>query len=403
MTHPAKNLPTTDTLLRDARDLFPGASGQTYIDVASRGLMLANAPQQAYDHLQLRVSGRADKTAYFTLAEAARTGIAHLLNCHPDEISITKNVSEGLNFVANAIDWQDGDEVLVCPGIEHPNNLYTWRNLEPRGVIVRYLPSPNGELSIDAVRQVLAGKHCARVLAVSATSFIPGSRIDLDTLGEVCRAHDVLLVVDGAQSVGVSHIDLGKTSIDAMAMSTQKGLCAAYGMGFLYVRQSLARTLRPQSLARFGVHVSASHEADYDAGPIVLQPGARRFDLGNYNFLAALLVKNSLDVLNDIGTAAIDRHVTRLAQALADGLEALGATVHRPACGRRANIVCVPSNNGPAAAAALQSHLEARKVRVALRRNFVRFSFHLYNNDDDVAAALNAAQGWLKQHRGSLL
>lgn len=391
-----------EAALRAARDLFPGARAQTYIDVASRGLMLASAPQAACDHLQQRVLGRADKAAYFAVVEAARQGIARLLNSRPDEIAITKNVSEGLNIIANAIDWQAGDEVLVCPGIEHPNNLYAWRNLEPLGVTVRDIPARHGELPIEAVRQVLEGKHRVRVLTVSGTSFIPGSRIDLDRLGEVCRAHGVYLVVDGAQTVGISHIDLADTPVDAMAMSTQKGLCSVYGMGFLYVRRSLAETLRPQSLARFGVDIPATHEADYDTGPIVFQQGARRFDLGNYNFLAATLVKDSLDVLNRIGTLAIDGHVTRLAQALADGLEAIGTPVHQPQSGRRANIVCVQSSSGPAAAAALQKHLKAGNVQAALRRNTVRFSFHLYNNDADVAAALASAESWMKQHGSSL-
>jgi len=401
MSAVAKNARWTESL-QAARGLFPGASAQAYIDVASRGLMLASAPQVAHDHLQQRMLGRADKAAYFAVVEAARQGIARLLNSRPDEIAITKNVSEGLNIIANAIDWHDGDEVLVCPGIEHPNNLYAWRNLEPRGVTVRALPSPNGELPIEAVRQVLDGRHRVRVLTVSGTSFIPGSRIDLDSLGEICRAHGVHLVVDGAQTVGISHIDLAKTGVDAMAMSTQKGLCSVYGMGFLYVRKSLAQALRPQSLARFGVDIPATHEADYDTGPIVLQQGARRFDLGNYNFLAATLVKDSLDVLNRIGTAAIDAHVTRLAQALADGLDALDAPVHRPQAGRLANIVCVQSRSGPAAAAALQAHLKADNVQAALRRNTVRFSFHLYNNDADVAAALAAAESWMARHGASL-
>ncbi len=388
--------------LAAARALFPGASTQAYIDVASRGLMLASAPQAASDHLQQRVLGRADKASYFAVVEAARAGIARLLNCQPDEIAITKNVSDGLNIIASAIDWRAGDEVLVCPGIEHPNNLYAWRNLEARGVSVREIAAQHGELSIDAVREVLQGPHRARVLTVSGTSFIPGSRIDLDGLGELCRVHGVQLVVDGAQTVGITHIDLARTPVDAMAMSTQKGLCSVYGMGFLYVRKSLAQTLRPQSLARFGVDIPATHEADYDTGPIVFQQGARRFDLGNYNFLGATLVKDSLDVLNGIGTAAIDSHVTQLADTLATGLEAMGAPVHQPRTGRRSNIVCVQARSGPPAAAALQAHLKACNVQAALRRNTVRFSFHLYNDPTDVAAALEATEGWMRRHGASL-
>lgn len=87
-------------------------------------------------------------------------------------------------------------------------------------------------------------------------------------------------MVDGAQSAGSTHVDVEKTPIDALAMSTQKGLCSVYGMGFLYVRRDFAEELRPRYLARFGVDIPATHEADYDAAPIRLQPAALRFDLG---------------------------------------------------------------------------------------------------------------------------
>lgn len=402
MNKPANNSHHSAAALVTARGLFPGATAKAYIDVASRGLMLASAPQTAYDHLQQRVLGRIDKVAYFAVVETARQGLARLLNCASDEIAITKNVSDGLNIIANAIDWQAGDEVLVCPGIEHPNNLYAWRNLESRGVSMREIAAQQGELPIEAVRQVLEGKHQIRVLTVSGTSFIPGARVDLARLGELCHAHGVYLVVDGAQTVGIAHIDMAKTPVDAMAMSTQKGLCSVYGMGFLYVKRSLAQTLRPQNLARFGVDIAATHEADYDAGPIVFQEGARRFDLGNYNFLAATLVKDSLDLLNVVSTQVIDDHVTHLADMLAAGLEAMGAPVHQPQYGRRANIVCVQSRNGPAAAAALNEHLKVCNVQAALRRSTVRFSFHLYNNETDVSAALDAVESWMSRHGASL-
>jgi cysteine desulfurase/selenocysteine lyase len=388
--------------LAAARAHFPGASAQVYIDVASRGLMLTHAPQTAFDHLQERVMGRADKAAYFELVETARNGIAQLLNAAPDEIAITKNVSEGLNFIATAFDWRAGDEVLICPDIEHPNNVYAWRNLEARGVTVRTVAAVSGELTLETVRSVLEGEHRIRVLSVSATSFISGARVDLQALGELCRAHGVYSVVDGAQAVGITHIDLEKTPVDALAMSTQKGLCSVYGMGFLYVRHALAQCLRPQSLARFGVEISATHEADYDPGPIVYQSGARRFDMGNYNFLGAALVKGSLELLNQIGTAAIDAHVTRLSTQLAEGLIAMGAPVQHCEQSARANMVCLASRTGPDAAHTLQAHLKKNSIQVAVRRNVVRFSFHLYNNEADVSAALESIEIWLQRNRSKL-
>ena len=385
-----------------ARAKFPGALTQSYIDVASRGLMPGHAPQLAHDHLMDRVHGRADKKAYFRTVERARAGIARLLGAQPQDIAITKNISEGLNIVATAIDWRPGDEVFLCSGVEHPSNIYVWRNLENLGVKVRDFPAVEGEFPTDAVIHALEGRHQARVVTVSGTSFVPGLRADLDRLGAACRRAGARLVVDGAQSVGITHLDMARMPVDALSMSTQKGLCSVYGMGFLYVRQEFAQTLSPRYLSRFGVDIPATHEADYDPGPVKYQPGALRFDLGNYNFLGATLAADTLDLLNELGTAAIDRHVTALATRLAGNLADAGAPMHAAAAGRRANIVCIESRQGPGPVADLQQHLNDCNVKAALRRNVVRFSFHFYNNVADVEAAEAASATWLRKHARTL-
>lgn len=394
---------TEQLALGAARLRFPGALIQSYIDVASRGLMPGHAPRLAHDHLMDRVHGRADKKAYFATVERARAGIARLIAAHPDEIAITKNISDGLNMVANAIDWRAGDEVFLCSGVEHPSNIYVWRNLENLGVKVRDFPALEGEFPTEAVIEAMAGRHRVRVVTVSATSFVPGLRADLARLGAACRAAGARLVVDGAQSAGITHMDMSKVPVDALAMSTQKGLCSVYGMGFLYVRQDFAQTLSPRYLSRFGVDIPATHEADYDAGPIHYQRGALRFDLGNYNFLAATLAADTLDLLNGLGTECIDRHVTALATRLAEQLREAGAPVRAAAPGRRANIVCIESKQGPAPVAQLREHLKQHNVQAALRRNVLRFSFHFYNNASDAAAAAEACGSWLAKHSNTLV
>lgn len=394
--------PSEQRAFEAARRRFPGSIRQSYLDVASRGLMPAELAHLAFDHLQQRVLGRANKDAYFHAVEVARQGAAQLLNAHAHEIATTRNVTDGLNMVANAFDWRAGDEVLICSGVEHPANLYVWRNLEPLGVKVRDLPAQHGEFPVDALEEALRRSCRVRIVAVSATSFVPGFRADLSRIGVACRAAGAHLVVDGAQAAGITHIDVERVPVDALAFSTQKGLCSLYGLGFLYVREELAARLAPRYLSRFGVDISGTHEADYDTGPIRLRRGALRFELGNHNFLASLLVGRTLDLINDLGTAAIDRHVTSLASRLSDGLAEAGAPVWRSSRGAQANIVVIESQRGPGPVHLLQKHLRERNVQAALRRNVVRFSFHLYNVDADVDAALNACTEWLADSGNTL-
>jgi cysteine desulfurase/selenocysteine lyase len=377
------------------RNLFPGALESTYLDVASRGLMPEAAVAIAQDHIRHRILGTADKAKYFEAIETARSLFAELIGANAIEIAITKNVSEGLNIVATGLPWRAGDEVIVCSELEHPNNCYAWRNLERLGVKVVDVPSDKGLMPIEAIVARLSAR--TRVVAVSSVTFRPGFRTDLASLGSACRKSGTLLVVDGAQSVGITHIDVRDSDIDVLAVSCQKGLCSLYGMGFLYVRQKVAQAMSPAYLARFSVDIEKTHEADYDSGPIRYRQAALRFDVGNYNFLAAELTVNALTTLLGVGTKAIDAHVTRLAGALSDRLRHLGAELIAAPPEAIANMVCVDLTQAALMARGkeVQSGLKAMSVAAAVRGKFARFSFHLYNDDQDVALAADAMKTFL--------
>ncbi len=221
-------------------------------------------------------------------------------------------------------------------------------------------------------------------------------------LGRACRERDVLLLVDAAQSVGVLHTDVRADSIDALAVSTQKGLLALYGMGFLYCRREWAERLKPAYLARFGVDLGEAHEASMGDDNYRRMPAARRFDLGNYNFTGTAAVDASLAELLELGTRNIEPYVTALARTLAQGFLDLGLPVQGGRPGPHlAHIVTVgamsASHYGTENARfdRLYRYLSENKVKLSIRRGVLRFSLHLYNNEDDVARVLELARAFL--------
>ena len=115
--------------------------------------------------------------------------------------------------------------------------------------------------------------------------------------------------------------------LDGLAVSTQKGLLGLYGFGFLFCSRTWAERLRPASLARFGVDLGEAHEAAKGGESYSLMAGARRFDLGNYNYPAAIACVESMDIIASVGTKAVETHITGLAHGLAQGLLDLGLSV----------------------------------------------------------------------------
>lgn len=390
--------------LAAARVHFPALERWTYLDLSGRGVLSRETRAALDAHLDVRMLDGGDKHEFFALIERTRSRFAALVNAHPDEIAFTKNVSEGLNMIATALDWRAGDNVVVCPELEHPNNVYVWLNLERRGVEVRAVAPRAGHIPVDDM--VARMDERTRVATASTVTFAPGFRTDVARLGRECRARGVLLLVDGAQSVGVMHTDVVADHIDALAVSAQKGLLALYGLGFLYCRRACAEQLHPAYLARFGVDLGDAHEASMGDDAFRLAVGARRFDLGNYNFAAAAAVDASLAQLLAWDTRRIEKRVVRLAHALARGFLELGLPVAGGQPGDHlANIVTVGEmskshyQTGDERYNRLYEHLVANRVRLSIRRGMLRFSMHVYNDMNDVERVLELTRAWLGTNR----
>lgn len=401
------NKPAESIDLAEARSHFPALGRWTYMDVAARGV-LSNEVRAALDaHLDDRMlNGATSKDAFFELIERARGRFAQLIGADADEIAYTKNISEGLNIIATGLHWHRGDNVVLCPDLEHPNNVYAWLNLRRYGVEVRAIASRGGHIPIDELVSRMDAR--TRIATVSTVSFAPGFRTDVETLGKACRERDVLLLVDAAQSVGVQHTDVRASNIDALAVSTQKGLLSLYGMGYLYCRREWAERMEPAYLARFGVDLGDAHEASIGGDEYKLARGARRFDLGNYNFLATAAVDASIRQLLAWDTRRIEPYVRGLTHALARGFLELGLPVVGGEPGPHlTKIVTVGAmsadhyGTGDARYNRLYEHLIENRVRLSIRRGMLRFSLHVYNNMDDVARVLDLTRRFLATDRKS--
>ena len=231
---------------------FPGAAAGPYLDVAARGL-LHSATRAAIDAmLDQQSAGALDKKAAFAKVEETRALFAALIRATPDEIAFTRNVTDGIAAFAVSLPWRPGDNVVLCDALEHPANLFPWYGLRPKfGVEVNTVPQERGAVPLDRILAAIDER--TRVVTLATVSFAPGFRAPVAELARHCRERGVLIVVDAAQSIGVLETDVGAMQVDALAASTQKGLMALYGLGFLYVRQALAETLAPAYLSRFGV------------------------------------------------------------------------------------------------------------------------------------------------------
>ena len=161
--------------------------------------------------------------------DRGRALAAKLVGSSAQSIAYVQNTSHGLSLVALGVDWQAGDNLVVCAE-EFPSNYLCWVQLAERGVEIRRVSALDGRLEMDVFRQAMDER--TRVVAVSHVQFHSGFRVDLAALGDICTKSSALLVVDGTQSIGAISLDVSTTGTDVLVVSAHKWLMGPRGIGF---------------------------------------------------------------------------------------------------------------------------------------------------------------------------
>ena len=390
-------------LSSEVRALFPGARDKVYFNIAETCLIPQSTADVAHAYVEASLTGRGDKAAHRESVERCREGIAELIGAHADEVAVTKNVSEALNLLASSLRWKAGDNVVFCPELEHPNNVFLWLNLRTlKGLEVRTVEPDEGKIPVDALAAAMDERTA--LVTIPHVSFSPGFVTDVRAVSDAAHRHGSLLLVDAAQSVGALRCDVDELGIDALGVATQKNLLGFYGLGFLYVRRALAESLIPSHVARYGMDLGAEagETARRSEHRLPYAPGARRFDLGNYNYFGAVSAEASLKVISSIGVDRIERHLRALARRLAEGLLELDLPVAGGSPGPHlGHIVAVGQSGGGHHDTAddpvmndLYQHLTANGVHLSIRKGILRMSLGLYNDVSDVDRTLAVVRSW---------
>lgn len=182
------------------REEFPIKRNRVYLNNASIG-PLSNPVIAAVDAFMadVRDHGRNHYPQWCEHADhAVKARIAEMIGADKSEIAFIKNTTEGILIVANGIDWQPGDNVIIAD-IEYPSNVYWWMNLKRRGVQIRWIKCRRGRFTADDVAALIDGR--TRLVSLSAVQFINGFRFDLAKVGELCRARGVMLNLAGLYSL----------------------------------------------------------------------------------------------------------------------------------------------------------------------------------------------------------
>lgn len=303
------------------RELFAVTENYVYLNHAAAGVLPAPTREALHAFVDAHASGGIARLfPYERGMDEFRARIARFIGAPDGSIAVLRNTGDGANAIARGLDWHPGDAIIL-PDNEFPANALPWMPLHEQGVHLQFVRTDRERLTPDVLARLITTR--TRVVALSWVSFEDGYRHDLAALAEIAHAHGALLCVDAIQGLGAFPLDVGALGIDALYCGGAKWMLALQGVGFLFLAEALSERL---ALAAPGWRSAADiwNFLDYE------QPYARdatRFEGGTPNFIGALSLAESIDVLEKAGTARIGAYVEELTNRLCDGLEAAGARV----------------------------------------------------------------------------
>ncbi len=211
-----------------------------YLDNAATSFPKPEAVYQALDRFarhDLANPGRAGHKMALA-AEHALDDCRHRLNqlfhgAGPERFIFTLNCTDALNMAFKGV-LSAGDHVITS-NLEHNSISRPLRQMELDGRIglTRLVADGGGTLNPDDVRQAITPK--TRLIALTHASNVLGTVQPVAEIGRIAREHDLLFLVDAAQTAGVVSIDVQTLNIDLLAFPGHKSLLGPTGTGALYV------------------------------------------------------------------------------------------------------------------------------------------------------------------------
>lgn len=308
--------------------------------------------------------------------------LAQLINAADESsIALLKNTSEGLSIVANGIDWQPGDEIIISDE-EFPSNRIVWQALASQGVRVTQV---NLSTSSDPEAALLQSFGPAtRMLAISSVQYASGLRLDVNRLGKACMDLDILFCVDAIQELGALQFDVQKNLADFVVADGHKWMLGPEGVALFYCKPERIEDL---SLSQFGWHM-IEEPTDYSRKDWKPAQTARRFECGSPNMLGIHALEASLSLLLEIGIEKIENDIlyktNRLLELIkADSRLSLLSNTEQT---RRSGIITFRAPE--IKSDQLYSSLMSKNILCANRGGGIRFSPHYYTPDDHLDAAV---------------
>ncbi len=326
----------------------------------------------------------------------ARVKLADLFGCkRADHVVFTCNATEALNIaICGAI---NSDHHVITTDFEHNSVLRPLYRLETerQAELSFVVADKRGNIDYTDFEKLL--RPNTQAIVCTHASNLTGNMIDVSRVGQIAKAHGLLMIVDASQTAGCLPIDMETMNIDILCFTGHKALMGPQGTGGLCIREGVS--IKPWKVGGTGVQTYSRSQPE--ALPALLEAGTL-----NGHGIAGLAA--AVDYINSIGIEAIRVKEDYLTRRFVDGVSHIaGVTVygdftaeqHTPVVAlniRDYDSGSVADELSEVYGIATRSGAHcAPRMHQALgttQQGAVRFSFGWFNEAEDVDAAVCAVK-----------
>ncbi len=243
------------------------------------------------------------------LHEASRETVRKFINARgTNEIVFTRGTTESINLVASTFadsQMQAGDEVIVSV-MEHHSNIVSWQLQAARkGIVLKVIPmNDRGELLLDEYEKLFSPR--TRIVSVTHVSNVLGTINPVDKLIEIAHAHNVPVLIDGAQSIPHVPVDVQALDADFYVFSGHK-VYGPTGIGVLYGKEDWLDRLPPYQGGGEMIKNVSFEKTTFNELPF-------KFEAGTPDYIGSTALAKALDYVSAIGMENIEAYEHELTE-----------------------------------------------------------------------------------------
>ena len=247
--------------------------------------------------------------------EATRDATKEFINAkYREEIIFTSGVTEGINLVAATYGRQNikEDDEIIISGMEHHSNIVPWQILclEKKAKLKIIPVNDSGELMMDEYKKLITPK--TKIVSIVHASNSLGTINPVKEIIEIAHQHNIIVLVDGAQSSVHLDIDVQGMDCDFFVLSSHK-IYGPTGVGVLYGKKELLEEMPPYMGGGEMIKDVTFEHTTYNDLPY-------KFEAGTPNIADTVAFKAALDFVNEVGKENIRKHEETLTKYAMDKL-----------------------------------------------------------------------------------